>query len=99
MRFFTIRKADIDGDLRRTFEQYGVGSMQAILGGIKYFTFNGEETQVEKYREPLLAWLTEEYDKADRKQSWSTTMEAAITLLVGAEVVIELLRLSGLVSR
>jgi hypothetical protein len=99
MRFFTVRKAKIDDDLRPTFEQYGVGSMQAILGGIKYFTFKGVDTQVEKHREPLLKWLTEEYDKADRKQSWSMTMEIAITLFVGAELAIELLRVLCLASR
>ena len=29
--------------------------MQTILGGIKYFTFKGEDTQVEPYREEFLA--------------------------------------------
>jgi hypothetical protein len=99
MRWFYIRKAYIDDDLRRTFEQYGAGSLQAILGGIKYFTFKGVDTQIEKYSDEVLAWLTEEYDKADRKHTWSMTMEIAITIFVGAELTIELLRIFGLVSR
>jgi len=35
----------------------------------------------------LLPWLTEQYDRAERKETWNLTMEAAITLLVGIEVV------------
>ena len=96
MRWFKIRKADIDGRLRERFEQYGTGSMQAILGGVKWFHYDGEEKQIEPYREQLLKWLTEQYDKDERKQTWSITMEVAITLFVGAELLIELLRLIGL---
>ncbi len=29
--------------------------MQTILGGIKYFTFKGEDTEFELYREEFLA--------------------------------------------
>jgi hypothetical protein len=32
MRWFRIRKANIDAALRETFEQHGVVSMQVILG-------------------------------------------------------------------
>ena len=33
MRWLSIRRAKIDPALRETFEQYGVGSMQALLAG------------------------------------------------------------------
>jgi hypothetical protein len=52
---------------------------------------------VQQYREELFSWLAEEYDKAERKQTWSITMEVLITLFVGMELLIEGLRLVGFV--
>jgi hypothetical protein len=95
MRWFKIRKARIDDRLRETFERYGTGTMQAILAGPKWFHHDGQQRTVQDYLFDLLAWLTEEYDKAERKQTWSITMEVFITGFVGTELLIELLRLIG----
>jgi hypothetical protein len=37
MRWFRIRKARIDPDLRETFEQYGTSGMQILLGTRNFF--------------------------------------------------------------
>lgn len=36
---------------------------------------------------PLLAWLTEQYDRAERKETWSILMEVAIVVFVAAELI------------
>jgi hypothetical protein len=36
MRLLGLRKADIDSDLRKTFERYGVVTMQVALGATNY---------------------------------------------------------------
>jgi hypothetical protein len=55
MRWFKIRKARIPARLRETFERYGTGSMQAILGGQQWFHPDGQQETVQKHREELLA--------------------------------------------
>ena len=64
MRFLPPQKANIDEELRKTFERYGVVTMQVCLASTNYFVYNGAEQRVDKYNEPLLNWLTEEYEKA-----------------------------------
>jgi len=32
----------------------------------------------------LLPWLTEQYDRAERKETWSPSMEFAITVFVAS---------------
>ena len=87
MRWFTIRRAKIDPELRKTFERHGAAIMQAMLANPhSSFRYRGGQQSVQNYQDELLPWLTEEYDKADRKQTWSMTMEIAITLFVGLEV-------------
>src|SRR6267154_2808026 len=34
----------------------------------------------------ILGWLTEQYDRAERKETWSITMEVAITVFVFFEL-------------
>jgi ABC-type transport system involved in cytochrome bd biosynthesis fused ATPase/permease subunit len=97
MLWFRVRKAEIDSELRKTFERYGRGTMQIVLGSTNYFQHNGAEQRVDKYRDQLLAWLTEEYDKEERRQTWSI----AITLFVGVELLITVFsrHSAGLVRR
>jgi hypothetical protein len=47
-------------------------------------------------REAAAEWLTEQYDRAERRETWSITMEAAITVFVGVELIISVF---GFVSR
>lgn len=61
--------------------------MQVVLGSTTYFFHDGKEQLVSNFREPLLAWLTEEYDKKDRRDNWLLLLEIAITVLVAIEVV------------
>lgn len=40
-----------------------------------------------------MAWLTEQYDRAERKETWSITMEAAIVVLIVVEIVLSIIGL------
>jgi len=87
MRWIRIRKAaTLDPELRETFERYGVASMQLFLSSQKPFRHKGALTGTDTVVDPLMAWLTEEYDAADRKATWSLTMEIAITVFVASEL-------------
>jgi len=90
MRWFRIRKATIDPELRGTFEQYGPGGMQILLGTKNFFKHQGREVTAVGKLDSLLPWLTEQYDRAERKETWSITMEAAITIFVAAELLISI---------
>jgi len=60
MRWFHIRTANIDHELRETFERYGTVTMQVLLAtNATTYRHQGNITTVEKYLTPLLAWLTE----------------------------------------
>ena len=87
MRWFRIRKAkELSPALRQIFEQYGVATMQSILATTNYLRLqNGRAVNADDLRPDLLPWLTEQYDRAERKETWLITMEAAITILVALE--------------
>ena len=93
MRLLSIRKAQIDKELRTTFEQYGVATMQMLLALGDYFRHKGEVLEVRDAEEPLLPWLQSNTDRSERKEHWTLLMEAAITLFVAAELLISLFRL------
>jgi hypothetical protein len=86
MRWIRIREAKIDPELRETFERYGVATMQVMLTTTARFQHKEGHIMAEKVLESLLPWLTEQHDIADRKETWSLTMEAAITVFVLAEL-------------
>jgi hypothetical protein len=91
MRWFALRKADIPKTEREMLERFGPATVAAIV----YGGFPGPpniEPQKSLYedstkRQHASEWLTEEYDRAERSETWSMTMEAAITLFVGVELV------------
>ena len=91
MRWFRIRKAGIDRQLRETFERYGVPTMQAMAATTNYFQHKGQDVCVRDVLDSLLPWLTEQYDRTERKETWSHTMEIGITLIVLAELVLSIL--------
>lgn len=93
MRWFRIRRAEIDPDLRKTFERYGVVGMQVSLGDMNHFVHLGQPVKGDAALGSLLPWLTEQYDRAERKETWSITMEVAITIFVAAELLLSLLKL------
>jgi hypothetical protein len=41
-------------------------------------------------RDSLLPWLTEQYDRAERKETWSITMEVVITAFIAVELLISI---------
>jgi hypothetical protein len=88
--WFAIRKAKIDPGLRLEFERYGVAAIQQLLvamGGSADVRFEGRLTQDDPdFRPAMLDWLTEQYDRAERKETWQITMEAAVTVFVLAEL-------------
>jgi hypothetical protein len=94
MIWFRIRKAKaLDVDLRKTFERYGVVTMQMLLASTNYF-FHQKQMKMARDVEPdLLSWLTEQYDRAERKETWMITMEAAVTLFVLVEVCLSIIGL------
>ena len=94
MRWFRTRKANIDPRLRETFERYGVESMQVTLATTNYFLHNGKNVTATNVLDDLLPWLTEQYDRKERKETWSLTMEAAITIFVAIELVLSIVKVA-----
>ena len=90
MRWFGIRKAKIDPELRKTFEQYGTAGMQIALGDTNYFIHEGRTVKAAAAMGSLLPWLTEQYDRAERKETLSLTMEFFITIFVATELYLSL---------
>lgn len=82
-----IRTANIDPQLRETFERYGVAVMQHLLGTNNAFVHEGGLRNARNDSPSLLPWLTEQYDRTERKETWSMLMEIAIVLFVAAELV------------
>ena len=93
MRWFKIRKADIPSDERELFERFGVN----VIGATMASGFHGPALELHpiyddsRVRKRAADWLTEQYDRAERKETWSITMEAAITVFVIAETVLSAL--------
>jgi hypothetical protein len=75
MRWSSIRNANIEPELRTALEQYGVPVMQQLLAVSGAFRFKGQMVWVDEAREPILAWLTERYDRDERKETWLITMK------------------------
>lgn len=94
MRWIRIREARIDPKLRTTLEQYGVPVMQQVLSVGGNFRHLGQALWVEAVRDSVLAWLTEHYDREERKETWQITMEAAVTILVAAELLMSVIGLA-----
>jgi hypothetical protein len=91
MIWFRIRKAKIDPSLREAFEQYGLGTMQLNLAIGDFITQNGKTILIKDVTTDLLSWLTEQYDRAERKETWSITMEVAITGFVFFELIFSII--------
>src|SRR6266576_2260700 len=91
MRWFRIRKAKIDPGLRVTFEQHGLITMQANLAVGHVIIHGGRPINVTDITPALLSWLTEQYDRAERKETWSLMMEMAITVFVFAELIFSII--------
>jgi hypothetical protein len=94
MRWLRIRKAKILPRYREHFEQLGVEIVRAYFTqptGIAVWEDDEGKWTVQALREPMQFWLREQYDRAERKETWLITMEAAITILVASELVMSVL--------
>ncbi|HMI52815.1 MAG TPA: hypothetical protein VK525_14990 [Candidatus Saccharimonadales bacterium] len=43
----------------------------------------------------ILVWLTEQYDRTERKETWTITLEIAVCVLVAAELTFSVLNFLG----
>lgn len=93
MRWFGIRRAEISPDLREAFERYGVNGMQVALSTSGWFHHGRKVTPARDHCLELLPWLTEQYDRAERRETWLITMEASITVFVLAELILAAVQL------
>jgi hypothetical protein len=93
-----VRKASIPDREREAFERFGASIVSAILYGGK----GGEERRLTEPQQTVLygefqsrehaaQWLTEQYDRAERKETWSLIMEMAITVFVAFELLFSIL--------
>lgn len=89
VRWFRIRKADIELRHRQRFEELGVEIVRAYftqdIGVVVCEDEKGRWT-VGNLREFMKPWLREQYDIQERRESWNLTMEVAITLFVAVEL-------------
>jgi hypothetical protein len=93
MRFFGIRTAPIPQQEREVFERLGVALIQSVLASglgpapeeLRRIHYN-----IEAMRTHALDWLTEQYDRAERWETWSLTMEVVITVFVLGELTISI---------
>ena len=93
MNWFRVKKADIDPEIRRVFEERGAETVRTLLPneGLEMSLPNGKTLRVYDLRKPMLLWLKEQYDREERKETWLITMEAAITIFVAAELVMSII--------
>ena len=94
MRWLHIRKADIDLYYRQHFEELGVEIVRAYFtqpNGVVVWKDEKGDWPVAAVKDPMRLWLREQYDRAERKDTWLMTMEIAITILVAFELLMSVL--------
>jgi hypothetical protein len=94
MRWFRITRAEIEHETRELLELYGPDTLRALLPGNAVLeTVKGERVTIDQVRRPTLLWLKEQADREERRETWLITMEIAITLFVGVDLVISVVGL------
>jgi hypothetical protein len=89
---FTIRRARIPVDWKDAFEETGVKMVRMAAVGSGVVLFGGKPTGIQgPYVEYSFAWLTEQRDREEVKDTWSLAMEASITILVAVELLFSVL--------
>jgi hypothetical protein len=79
-----VRRANISQELRDTLERYGPELLiQWIAGGVNYDVITQNHNEI-------LSWLTERRDIAERHDQRVETLEWAILIFVGIEVLHDL---------
>jgi hypothetical protein len=89
MRWFRITRAEMKHETLELLEQYGPDTLRALLPGNAILeTVKGARVTIDEIRRPILLWLKEQADREEKRETWLITMEVAITLFVGVELVI-----------
>jgi hypothetical protein len=82
-----VPPAEINEELRHTFEQYGTFGLQVLLGtNTALFQHEKRICLVQPYKQEMFDWLTEQSDRAKRKEHWSMAMEFLVTIFVAGEL-------------
>ena len=91
-----MTRADIPPQWRAGFEVCGVSVVQLLMSTRGQMAVEGQMIYVmAKVCAYVFSWLIEQAHRAERKETWSLAMEVAITLLVGAELVFDVLAWMG----
>lgn len=94
VRWLLVREAKIDPRYRQRFEELGAEIVRAYFTepiGTIVWTDDQGVTTLREAHEPMQLWLREQFDRAERKETWLLTMEVAITIFVAAELVMSIL--------
>lgn len=91
MRWIVPRPAKVKPENREMFERFGVTATQTIMangGGFEY-AVDGvlKRMTAQQVLPEMQLWLTEQWQRAETKETWSFTMEIAITIFVALEAV------------
>lgn len=88
-RWWKIRKAGIEADIRELFEESGEDIVRETLmtSGRPLYSKKGNQATAAHMR----PWLTEQYDEAKRRETASFFMEIMIVVLVAAELTMSLI--------
>jgi len=89
---FRVRRAKINPIFRQHLEQFGAPVVAAVLaaGSAPRHENLARIHNNSDLAESAAKWLTEQYDRDERKESWSIIMEAAITVFVLVEMTISI---------
>jgi hypothetical protein len=93
MRWLKIREAKIHDALRTSLERMGVALIQQWVVASRTLQYKKVPSGQPEYAgdQEVADWLTEQYDRTERKETWSLTMEVAITVFVLGEFVLSML--------
>jgi hypothetical protein len=94
MKWWRIKRADIDPSFRAMFEEQGAETVRSFLAALPGMVFTRHEdtvVTVQQVRLPMQKWLKEQYDRAERRETWLITMEVAITVFVASELILSLI--------
>jgi hypothetical protein len=86
MRWIPPRKSDVRN--RDLYETYGIAVIQRMLADGSFIDMeNGTRFKPDREPSDVTKWLKEKNDWTETKETWSFTMEIAITVFVAVEAV------------
>jgi hypothetical protein len=93
VKWLRIKRAEIDPEFREMFEARGLDTVRAYVAvpGFNMRRRDGTLVTEREMRPAMQMWLKEQYDRADRKETWSLAMEISITFLVAAELLMSVI--------